>query len=306
VVIFFRLSAASVTTQFLGPLLSAYLMRRSPWLPMLLGLGVQILPIVLAFFIPETLNYNETAPEELIPSSSSSSCSSKEASIWKKSRDALKDSFSTLSSDSRMFYLMPAFCLHMLLINRDVLRQYISTRYHISISTATVLLSVRSGLIMLLCLFLLPAINHLFRKHWNIPPKRSDLLLSRFSCLAMALGFLLIALAPSIPLLVAAMVVNTFGWGLILFLRSLIISLVEPHHIARVNTFVGIFDTAGLMIGSPGLAWLFEKGVEIGGMWIGLPFLVCAGAVAIVAIVLSGISIGDEISEDRSGDGEGV
>lgn len=120
----------------------------------------------------------------------------------------------------------------------------------------------------------------------------------------MAAGFLLIALAPSIPLLVAAMVVNTFGWGLILFLRSLMTSLVEPHHVARLNTFVGIFDTAGLIVGSPGLAWLFEKGVDLGGMWIGLPFLVCAGVVGLVGVLLAGIALGDDGDRNVSANGD--
>jgi hypothetical protein len=274
---------------------------------MLLGLAIQIIPIVLVFFIPETLNYHGTAPEEsTTTSSASSTCSGKESSVWKKSVGRLRDSFSFLASDPRMLFIMPAFGLHMLLINRDILRQYISTRYHVSISSATVLLSVRSGLMMIICLFLLPAVNHLFRIRWQISPKRSDLLLSRSSCAAMALGFWLIALSPSIPLLVAAMVVNTFGWGLILFLRSLMTSLVEPHHVARLNTFVGIFDTAGLMIGSPGLAWLFEKGVELGGFWMGLPFFVCGGAVALVGIALAAISVRDDGGGSADGEDDGV
>lgn len=180
----------------------------------------------------------------------------------------------------------------MLLLNRDTLLQYISTRYAISIARATVLISIRSGLIMLLCLIILPAVNHLFRTHLGFGPKRSDLLLSRASAVAMALGFFFIALAPSIPLLVAAMVVQTFGWGLTLFLRSLLTSLVEFHHIARLNTLVSVFDTIGLMIGSPLLALLFQKGVELGGMWIGLPFIVCAGVVAVIAVILGGIGVG--------------
>lgn len=90
------------------------------------------------------------------------------------------------------------------------------------------------------------------------------------------------------------MVVNTLGWGLILFLRSLLTSLVEGHHVARVNTAASMFDTVGLMVLSPGLAWMFEKGVEKGEFWMGLPFLACAGAVAVVAIVLGGIGVRQE------------
>lgn len=107
----------------------------------------------------------------------------------------------------------------------------------------------------------------------------------------MALGFLLIALAPTIPFLLLAMAMNSLGWGLTLFLRSLMTSLVEEHHIARLNTLVGVVDTMGFMIGSPFLAWAFGKGLELGGWQTGLPFLICAGSLGVVVIFLAGIRI---------------
>lgn len=119
----------------------------------------------------------------------------------------------------------------------------------------------------------------------------------------MGLGFLLIALAPTIPLLMVAMALNSLGWGLTLFLRSLMTSLVEEHHIARLNTLVGVVDTMGFMIGSPALAWAFGKGLELGGWRTGLPFLICAGALAIVVVSLAGIRVnGDEEVEQSRED----
>lgn len=107
----------------------------------------------------------------------------------------------------------------------------------------------------------------------------------------MGLGFLMIALAPTIPLLMIAMALNSFGWGLTLFLRSLMTSLVEEHHIARLNTLVGVVDTMGFMVGSPFLAWAFGQGLELGGWRTGLPFLICAVALAVVVVFQTGIRI---------------
>jgi hypothetical protein len=301
VTIFFRVAAASVSAQFVAPLISAALMTWTPWIPMVTGALIMVLSIFTAYFLPETLKYNKSPQDETnSPLSSASSYveADKELSTWQKVLDGALDSTAFLISDVRILLIMPAFFLHMLFINRDTLLQYISTRYAVSLSRATVLISIRSGLVMLLCLIILPAVNHLFRKRLGFGPRRSDLLLSRASTIAMAVGFLLIAFAPSIPLLITAMVVQTFGWGLTLFLRSLMTSLVESHHVARLNTAVGVFDTVGLMVGSPLLAFLFEKGVEVGGLWLGLPFLVCAGAVAVIGVILGGISVGrDEVGE---------
>jgi hypothetical protein len=294
VTIFFRVAAASVSTQFAAPLVSAALMTWTPWIPMVIGALIMTLPILIAFFLPETLDYKESCEDETTSPSSASLYADTDTklSTWQTILDNTRDSTAFLISDARILLLMPAFFLHLLFVNRDTLLQYISTRYAVSLSKATVLISIRSGLIMLLCLLILPAANHFFRKRLGFGPKRSDLLLSRASAVAMALGFFFIALAPSIPLLVTALAVNTFGFGLTLFLRSLLTSLVESHHVARLNTAVGVFDTVGLMIGSPLLAYLFEKGVELGRMWVGLPFLVCAGASALVGIILGGISFG--------------
>jgi hypothetical protein len=300
VTVFFRVSAASVTTQFLAPLLSAALMTRSPWIPMKVGVIIMGMSVLVAFFLPETLNYSVLPEEEMDSSLSSTprSNSDNQLSLWRTILDNVKDSTAFLSTDIRILLILPAFLTHLLFVNRDILLQYISTRYALSLSQATVLISIRSGLVMLLCLIILPAVNHLFRKCLNFSPQRSDLILSRASLIALALGFFFIALAPSVPLLVTAMVINTFGFGLTLFLRSLLTSLVEAHHVARLNTFIAVFDTTGLMFGSPLLAYLFEKGIELGGLWLGLPFLVCAGVLALIGIILSAISIGrDEIGK---------
>jgi MFS family permease len=190
-------------------------------------------------------------------------------------------------ADTRLLLMFPAFFIHLILVQRDILMQYISTRYHISLAKATVLISIRSGLMLLLCLILMPSLNDLFRTRWRYHPQRADLLLSRSSVLIMSIGFLFIALAPTLPLLIIAMVINTLGWGLTLFLRSLMTSLVEGHHVARLNSFLGIFDTTGLMIGSPLLAVTFEKGVELGGWWVGLPFFGCAAVTGLIGFFLA-------------------
>jgi hypothetical protein len=276
----------------------------SPWVPMLLGLGIMAIPLLLVFYLPETLNYNHPATDSASTSSASSDSSVKPLPMLRKLQYTTVSSLSFLASDTRIVLILPAFFLHMLLLNRDTLLQYISTRFSISLASATVLISLRSGLILLSLLVLLPSASYYLRSHLRYGARDSDLFLSRTSTIIMALGFLLIAIAPNIPMLVAAMALNSMGWGLTLFLRSLMTSLVEEHHIARLNTLVGVVDTVGLMIGSPLLAFAFGKGIELGGLWTGLPFLICAGGLTVVAICLLAIRIrGDD---DGYGDWEPI
>lgn len=286
---FFQVMAATITTQFLGPLISATLMIWNPWIPMILGLAVEFISIVTLLFIPETLDYSGS----LSPTSSSSSLASaappNRSSHWRTLLHRTHSSVSFIVSDIRVLGLFSAFAVHMLFLNRDVMLQYISTRYKISLAQATVLISIRSGLVFLLCVVVLPIVSIYCRN--RVGSKRSDLILSRTSAALLTLGFLGLGLAPNLPLLVLALVLNSLGWGLFSFLRSLLTSLVDAHKTARLNTAIGVFDTVGLMIGSPLLAALFTRGVERGGLWFGLPFLLCAGVVAMLTLVLVRINV---------------
>ena len=287
--LFFQVIAASYITQFLGPLLSAALMDQSPWIPMILGLAVEFVALGLIAFIPETLNYSGSLSPKSTRSLAGSIASVKPVRTCRSLLHPAHDYVSFLISDVRIVLITSAFAVHMLLQNEDLLLQYISTRYQTSLALATVFASIRSGLILLFCLIVLPATTLFFRRRFG--PKESDLLLSRASAALIALGFLMIGLAPSRSLLSCALVINSMGWGLFTFLRSLLTSLVEAHHVARLNTLIGVFDTVGYMIGSPLLALLFETGLELGGVWSGLPFLFCAVVVAMIGMTLGGIKI---------------
>lgn len=295
-----------MVTQVIGPGLSALLMKRNPWIPMLLGLGLQSLVILMVLALPETKDYHTPSPQpepagdSPEPLSPTPSTTSTKSTHLQRMVRAGKDSITFLASDKRILLIIPGFCLHLLLSNRDILLQYISARYAKTLSYATYLISIRSVFMLVFLLLLFPTISNLLRTTYAFHPQRSDLLLSRISSIVMALGFFFIALAPSIPLLIGAMVVNTLGGGTHLFLRSLATSLVEPHHVARLNTFVSWFDLVGIMLGSPIMAWLFEVGVDKGAAWIGLPFLFCSACMALIAIMLSMISLGHEQLSDTN------
>ncbi|KAF2434683.1 MFS general substrate transporter [Tothia fuscella] len=285
VTFFLQIHAANITTQFLGSLAAAGLMTWNPWVPMVLGLIAEMIAIVLILFIPETLQKDKspapTSPDPAEPS----------GATWRTLLDRTRRSMHFLVADPRIILLLFTFVVHMLFLNRDVLLQYISTRYHVSLAQATVTISVRSGLVVLISVAGLPIVNNLLRS--RIGSRRSDLYLSRASVAVLAFSFVFISLAPNYPVLVIAVIINALGWGLYSFLRSLLTSLVEEHHVARLNSFIGIFDTVGLMIGSPLLAILFKRGVELGGLWYGIPFLVCAGFLTIIGVILGVITVKD-------------
>ncbi|KAH7182277.1 major facilitator superfamily domain-containing protein [Fusarium flagelliforme] len=282
--VFFRVQAAAIITQFLGPLLSAGLMIRSPWYPMVLGLVVELISILILYFLPETLELR--GPVSTAPPSPSSADTILEQSPPRhvKLLRAISSSIAILTSDKRVLVAASSFVVHMLFLHRDILLQYISTRYNTSLSRATVIISVRSGLIVLFALFILPRFNTFYRK--RLGSSRADLILCRISAVFLAGSFLGIALSPTLGALVLFLTLNSLGWGLFSFLRSLMTSLVHQDEVARLNSIIGVFDTAGQMLGSPILASLFWKGVKLQGFWFGLPFFFYTLVLSIIILSL--------------------
>lgn len=264
-------------------------MQPNPWLPMLLGLGSTVIPVLIITQLPETLGYMANKTQSNLSTASSSDNSKDAPTSWKSVPYYIQSSMSFLIHDYRVLLVLSGYLFHTLLLNRDVLLQYISTHHRTSLARAAALISIRSGLIVLLCLFILPAAKVYFGR--KMGSERADLSLARASAMCMALSFLAIGLAPNYFILIPALVFNSCGWGLYVFLRSLGTSLVDADHVALLNSFIGVIDTIGHMFGSPLLALLFRRGLELGGFWTGLPIYFCAGAVASTALVLFAIRI---------------
>lgn len=72
-------------------------------------------------------------------------------------------------------------------------------------------------------------------------------------------------------------------------MRNLLLTLVESHHTAMVNTLIGFLETAGVMIAGPMYAEALRTGFKAGGAWVGLPFICAAvfggAATAILCVV---------------------
>lgn len=78
-----------------------------------------------------------------------------------------------------------------------------------------------------------------------------------------------------------ALIIFTLGSGFRQSIQSFITSLIDQNQIGSLYTIISIIDVIGSMAASALLAGTFAKGIQLGGMALGLPFLVSAGLYAI-------------------------
>jgi hypothetical protein len=83
----------------------------------------------------------------------------------------------------------------------------------------------------------------------------------------------------------------TFGTGFSAAIRSVVTLMVAPEHVPRLYTSIALSDTAGGLVAGPFLSLTFHFGLRLGGAWLGLPFLVSAGLLAMVGVLVFSVRV---------------
>lgn len=66
----------------------------------------------------------------------------------------------------------------------------------------------------------------------------------------------------------------SFGSGFYPQIRALLAGFVEADTLATLNTFISTLETIMGLFSVPALGWLLSKAIELGGFWLGLPYVV--------------------------------
>lgn len=275
--IFLRLGAFNLAAMLATPPLAAWLMQYNPWIPELTGNVLQALSVLVFSFCPETLGFHKPSATQPHADGNSESDEihadnvrepeSQKQGLMTLWLHKIRDSTSFLHNDWRVLAMMVTFFTHSLINhNRLLVLQYFSKRYEITISMSTLLLQVRHGMILVLYMFILPYITKVMLRRLAKYPnaaQRKDLYLARASQAAWTIGWTLVGLSPNIPLAAISLAIGSLGQGMTLLLRSLLVTLLEPHHIARAYSVISVVEICGNMLGSPALAGVFSLGLSL-------------------------------------------
>ena len=293
--VFLQLGGANLVSTVCMPLLAAWLMEFTPWIPAIAGTMEKACAVLLVLAMPETLGYRHQTDNNnttTIPAETEDLPPRKTTHL-----SILQTTTAFLWTDWRVPALVLTFLIHLTVGASSALTtQYISTRYHLRLSEATALLTLRALANITLLFALLPLLSALLTTHLHLTPARRDLYMSRASMAAWALGWLVFGLAPTLAAATLGMGISALGAGSFFLIRSFLTPLVPERHVAALYSVVSIVDTLGAMLGAPLLAGLFNRGLKVGAP--GLPFLFLGAVCAGVAVLLCVVGVGD--------DGEGV
>lgn len=124
--------------------------------------------------------------------------------------------------------------------------------------------------------FVLPAVDYTLRTKYAWSMFSKDMWLARGCILAMVVGYLGIAAAPSSVILLAFVSISSLAAGYEFILRSLLGQASKGQNVATVYTTMSVLETTGLLTSGPLLAATFRRGLQWGGPWIGLPFVIAS------------------------------
>ncbi len=278
--IFFQLNAVLLIADLVASPVAAVLMARSPWLALAVSMGLMTLGLLVCLVLPETNGIhkkNRDSAAARRPGAEDSGKASTLQRLLSHVRSSSLEAWAFIVGNTRVFLLVQT--LVFVVLGRwvqEMLLQYATRRYHWKWSQATFLLSIRSASNLVILLSVLPAISWWLVSRRGMSGLAKDLLLARVSGVLLVLGSLWIALATNGYWLAVGLVLFSSGGGINSLIRSLANALVEEHHVGILNTLVSIIDQIALMIGGPLLATTLSLGFQMGGVWVGLPFMCSA------------------------------
>jgi len=287
---------------FIASAISAWSMAHNPWIPMFLGWGITLLGVLPILALPETKSaLSSTKDIRSTHDISDPSSDSEEdfpppprrkpqTSIIEVLKSNIKSCFRAydfILHDKQLLLLLCTFLVFNLSRGTSwFLVQYTSKRYDWTISEANYLVSVKSILTVVLFVAILPISSWYLVMRLGLHTQYKDLILMKASIMFLIVGSLGMGISPSIFLMISSLLVQTLGAGFVFLTRSLMTPMVRRDQVARLYTIIEIMEAIGMILTGPILASFFNWGLELGGPWIGLPWIVICGLFCVTAVAV--------------------
>ncbi|KAH8820175.1 putative MFS transporter [Xylogone sp. PMI_703] len=296
--IFFQFGVVMMVADFLSNSTASLLMVYNPWYAIVSGWAIISIGLSLAISLPETKHIAlSTLESESWPTPHPSDSravyedqgftkpveNSSSRRLINRISDIIKP-YSFIIEQKQVMLLLWAFVVYRL--SRGTawfLIQYVSTRYGWRMAAANMLISLKAMLMVFLFIVILPSASWYLTKRYNMSSGQKDLLLTKASITSLLIGTLGMGLSPNIAVMILSLTVQTLGAGFTYTTRSLITVMVQQDQTARLYTMIEIIQAIGMVVASPVMTTSFRWGLELGGAWQGLAWMIAAGLFGLAA-----------------------
>ncbi|CAK7275359.1 hypothetical protein SEPCBS119000_006652 [Sporothrix epigloea] len=302
---FYLGSAATVGSLVAGPLTFFIMEQAGAWFSIYCGLILYLLTIPISIALPESRS--KAVIKRMVLANAATNNASSASTLWDikgawhATVDRLKDVVRILLIGNPTVGVLLCSTLFTVVGQSaaGLVPQYVTKRFGWAWSESGLLDTVRELTTLVLTAILLPLVSYLLLTKGGMVPLIKDWWIVRGSAVIGVLAYLAMGLSPTSLLFVASMVFKSLGAGMFLVLRSMLTELVDPTHVALLMTASGLFLTISELISGPLLAQLFRLGLELGGVWLGLPFFASAAMLTVSATMVFCVPIG-RIARARS------
>ncbi|KAM3486724.1 hypothetical protein MY8738_000218 [Beauveria namnaoensis] len=175
-----------------------------------------------------------------------------------------------------LLMLVAFFCCQLSRQFSSVLLQFSSFKFSWDYAKASYLLPLRDGINLVVLFWVIPHLVRFFTKQRGLVQWQADKYVTLISGVCLAVGSVLIFLSADPLGLVLGQTLIALGFSFTVTARSFLTAMVEPRFMSLLYSGVTSVTYAGLIVGGPVFSTVFEWGLKLGGIWIGLPFLVAA------------------------------
>lgn len=284
---FFRATACGQSSKVVGPVIAGLLMRVDAWLAVYAGIASLAIMVIIVASIPETLRHEKpTANTRTLTEAQDADPSERRGSVLASSHQSMQQVLK-IWSDWRLVFvaLMYPFKMVQSALS-DLVQRYVSDRYGWTLADATLLYSIQAVSTTLMLFAILPVISDQIDHRYSLSVLQRNVVLTRISLVILAVAYVVIGLAPSIPIMVIGLFIETLATGLPSAMRALAAALVESEDKGRVYSVLAIAETLSTILAYPITAALFNIGLDNGGgAWLGMPYDV----IALAAILAFGV-----------------
>ncbi|KAK6081575.1 ATP synthase F0 [Seiridium cupressi] len=295
---FFQLEAAAYIGNILSYVISSALSDVNPWIPILLGLVLLLFAIILLLVTSRFIKVDRQKPAEELAATlegDQDAVHGNEDTGSNKSGWEYVQSFLTLVKQRKVIpALLAGYWLRMLAVSVTGLQLlYTSRLFDWTYSKAAYMATLDSA-VHLTVLFILPGAALILTSRFSLSSFSRDWWLARASVLMTVVGSAGMAFSPTPTIMALSVILFGLGAGYSSSVRGLLTTLTDAPHRSLVFSIMGTLDIIGTLIGGPLWPAIYHVGLGLGGLYVGLPFIVAAAMFALVfaSVEVTRVSIG--------------